>query len=246
MESTNTGNRYNRRRFYTPEEIYQRERQDFMNTIHSPEAHKKCLHPDVNVFITDFLTEAKDIFDEYPEISPTSIFERYQNDEKNGVKRIVYDVIPAEQYRNLLKRYVEMGEFARIPKDVVVSWYNKIKRNTVILYYISYMYHRKWGFPFEIIPFETDDVEEAQKWIMTKTNFYRWAVFSNGAPGYADRPFEQLFPILREYREDMTPEQVLILVNRLIQVSHPAGRFRDFSECFIEGGRKTCDSITNG
>ena len=228
------------------QKIKEHERKNFMSIIHSDEAHEKCLHPDTNVYITDFFVEAKDVFDEYPEISSKSIFERYLEDEKNGIKRIKYDVIPAEQYRNLLNRYVEMGEFARIPLDTVTSWYKKIKRNTVILYYVSYMFHRKKGFPFEIIPFETNNVEEAQEWLMTKTKFYRWATFSNGTPGYTDRAFEHLFPILREYREDMTPEQVLILVNRLIQVSHPAGRFRDFSECFIEGGRKTCDSITNG
>lgn len=236
----------NKRREFLLQKFKEHERKNFMSIIHSDEAHEKCLHPDKNVYITDFFVEAKDVFDEYPEISSKSIFERYLEDEKNGIKRIKYDVIPAEQYRNLLNRYVEMGEFARIPLDTVTSWYKKIKRNTVILYYVSYMFHRKKGFPFEIIPFETNNVEEAQEWLMTKTNFYRWATFSNGTPGYTDRAFEQLFPILREYRDDMTPEQVLILVNRLIQVSHPAGKFRDFSECFIEGGRKTCDSITNG
>ena len=226
--------------------IYKHSKDDFMSLIHTEEAHKKCLNPEPDVYITNCFERYKDIFDEFPEITAKSIFERYLDDEKNKKARIEWDVIPAKQYHNLLKRYMEMGDAARIPMYVVLPWFNLIKRNTVILYYISYIHYRKDGFPFEIIPFETTSVEKAQMWLLTRTNFYSWARFKNGSYGYIDRPFESLFDIMKEYNENMAPEQVLILINRMLQVSHPAAGYRDFTECFIEGGRKTCDKITNG
>ena len=217
-----------------------------MLLIHTDEAHKKTLHPEPDIYVTDFLKEARDVFDEYPDITSKSIFNRYLEDEKNGIKQIKWDVIPAEQYHNLLERYMEMGEFARIPLDVVTGWFNKIRKNIIILYYLSYMYHRKYGFPFEIVPFETTDIIKAQLWILTETNFYAWATFSNGGPAYSDQAFEKLFPLLREYRPDMSASEVLILINRIIHVSHPRDSKSDFAECFIEGGRETCNKITNG
>ena len=222
------------------------EPENHMLLIHSDQAHKKTLHPEPDLYVTDFLKEAKDIFDEYPDINPTSIFQRYLDDEEKGIHRIVWDVMPAEQYRNLLERYMEMGEFARIPKDVVDGWFRKIKRNIVILYYLSCMYHRKHDFPFEIVPFETTSIIKAQLWLFVETNFYNWATFSNGGPAYSDQGFEKLFPLLREYRADMRAPEVLILINRIIHVSHPRDIASDFTECFIEGGRETCNKITNG
>lgn len=219
---------------------------NFMFLIHNDEAHEKCLNPEPGVHITDFFVKAKDIFDEYPGISAKAIFDRYLEDEKNGVRRITWDVIPAEQYKNLLQRYMEMGDFARIPRDVVYQWYGKIKRNTVILYYLSYMYHRKYGFPFEIVPIETDNVMEAQTWLMLNTNFYSWAKFEGGGEAYTDRAFEELFPLLREYRDDMTAGEILVLINKLIHVVHIRSGVSDFSLAFIEGGRKACDKISNG
>ena len=96
------------------------------------------------------------------------------------------------------------------------------------------------------MPIKTDNVIEAQMWIYINTNFYDWATFSNGREAFTDRAFEQLFPLIKTYNENMSPEEILILINRIIQVSHPAQKERDFTECFIEGGRKSCDKITNG
>lgn len=219
---------------------------DFMQLIHNEEAHKKTLHPDPDYWVRDYFTEAKDIFDEYPDINSTEIFNWYLEDEKNRVRRIKWDVIPAEQYHNLLSRYMEMGEFARIPVDIVTSWYKKIKRNTVILYYLAYMYHRKQGFPFEIVPFETTDPVEAQTWLFVNTNFYNWARFENRQPAYTDRAFDELFPLLRQYHEGMESWEILILINKLLHVVHRRSDKMDFTLAFIEGGRKTCDRITNG
>jgi len=245
VEYTIIGDKEAERRLKFVSMAFKHTKDNFMSLIHTDEAHKECLHPEPDVFIVDCFEKYKSIFDEYPEISAKSIFERYLNDEKNRKRRIEWDVIPAEQYHNLLKRYMEMGEGARIPMNTVLSWFNTIKRNTVILYYISYMHYRKKGFPFEIIPFETTNVQKSQMWLVTRTNFYEWAKFKNGAYGYIDRPFEALFNIMKEYNESMSPEQVLVLINRMLQVSHPASGYRDFTECFIEGGRKTCNKIAN-
>lgn len=228
------------------EMIYKHSQDSFMQLIHNDEAHKRTLNPEEGVVIPDFFKEAKDVFDEYPDISAMSIFERYLDDEKNGVRKIKWDVIPAGQYKLLLERYMDMGEYARIPLGVVSEWFKKLKRNTVILYYLSYMCHRKHGFPFEIVPIETDSVPEAQLWLFVNTNFYSWAKFSTGAQAYSDRAFGQLFKCIRGYKDDMSPEEVLVLINRMIHVSHPRDWTADISECFIEGGRETCNKITNG
>ena len=246
MEYTIIGDKEKERRTRLLSLIVKHDQGNFMSLIHNEEAHKICLNPDPGVHITDFFVKAKDIFDEYPGISAKVIFNWYLEDEKNGVKRIKWDVIPVEQYANLLQRYMEMGEFARIPRDVVYGWYQKIKRNVVILYYLSYMYYRKYGFPFEIVPFETTDTIKAQMWLVINTNFYSWARFENGGVAYTDRAFEELFPLLREYRDDMTAGEILILINKLIHVVHMRSKVSDISLAFIEGGVKSCDKITNG
>ena len=239
------GEKQKERRRYIALLKIKHESDSVLSLFHNDRAHKRLLnYPGAE--ITDFLKQEKAIFDEYPDITPKTIFERYEKDEENGINRIKWDVIPAEQYHNLLTRYMEMGEFARIPGDVVTGWFKKIKRNTIILYYLSYIFHRKYGFPFEVVPIKTDNVIEAQMWIYINTNFYDWATFSNGREAFTDRAFEQLFPLIKTYNENMSPEEILILINRIIQVSHPTQKERDFTECFIEGGRKSCDKITNG
>jgi hypothetical protein len=41
----------------------------------------------------------------------------------------------------------------------------------------------------------------------------------------------------------MSPEQNLVLVNRIIDVTHMNG---DLSSLFMKGGKKACDAISNG
>ena len=48
--------------------------------------------------------------------------------------------------------------------------------------------------------------------------------------------------ILKEYRYDMPPEEKLVLINRCLDVIHVRGKMAGF---FLEGGVKTCDSISN-
>ena len=74
------------------------------------------------------------------------------------------------------------------------------------------MFHRKQGFPFEIVPIKTNNPVEAQLWLYLDTNFYKWATFETGKYAYTDLGVEKLFPLLKEYRDDMTGEELLILV----------------------------------
>lgn len=58
-----------------------------------------------------------------------------------------------------------------------------------------------------------------------------------------DFGLDPLMELAVQYKEDMSPEQTLVLVNRIIDVTHMNG---DLSSLFMKGGKKACDAISNG
>ena len=60
------------------------------------------------------------------------------------------------------------------------------------------------------------------------------------ASDYGVRPLEEL---IAEYDSNMEPEQVLVLINKILDVNHQNG---DLCSLFIEGGSFSQTSITNG
>ncbi len=73
--------------------------------------------------------------------------------------------------------------------------------------------------------------------------FYDFLEMPDGSDAWSDFGLNPLYDVLREYRDDMTPGEKLILVNRCLDIGHQRG---DLASIFIEGGSKTCSAISNG
>jgi hypothetical protein len=71
--------------------------------------------------------------------------------------------------------------------------------------------------------------------------FFEWCNFPDGSDAYSDFGLAPLEKIISEYREGMGAAQVLVLINKALDVTHCRG---DLSSIFIEGGRNTLDNIS--
>lgn len=70
---------------------------------------------------------------------------------------------------------------------------------------------------------------------------YDWMVLPDGSDAISDFGLEPLFRIIEEYKENSTPEETLVIINRALDVYHCRG---DLSSAFIVGGRKSLSQIS--
>ena len=70
---------------------------------------------------------------------------------------------------------------------------------------------------------------------------YDWMELPDGSSGWSDYGINPLQKIIMEYNPNMTPEQVIVIVNRALDVVHMRG---DLASIFIEGGRQTLSQIS--
>ena len=164
-------------------------------------------------------------------------------DSKDEVKQ--WDFIPAEQYHNLLKRYMDDPIGARIPDNVVTDWIRIIYRNLAQIISIEKLFGRLKNFPYDDVEDVLGKLSEPGKLrlgmgLLSGTGFYKWAVLPSEHPGWSDFGFFDIYTILKEYRDDMEPGEKLILVNRCLDVTHYRGYMEEY---FLEGGRGTSEKI---
>lgn len=173
-----------------------------------------------------------------------SVLKQFFEDKENGIKRKKWSVIPKEQYKNLLERYMADPIKARIPYSVVEKWLGIIKSNVKTIKGISLL----WPRGQYIIP--TNEVNGV---LNTKLNagmlyyklktlgFYDWAVYPDKKPAYSDLGLEPLEKILDEETPDMDANDILLLINRCLNVVHPRN---DLASAFVEGGSESCSEIS--
>ena len=90
---------------------------------------------------------------------------------------------------------------------------------------------------------EVVDDDDAYNQFLDDHNFYDYIRLRDGSiicSDYGVRPLEEL---IAEYDSNMKPEQVLVLINKILDVNHQNG---DLCSLFIEGGSFSQTSITNG
>ena len=77
--------------------------------------------------------------DAYSEYSCQDILFEFLYDKENGIKVKQWDLIPAEQYKNLLRRYMSAPtpQAARIPQNIVYNWMRLIVKNAISIEYIT-------------------------------------------------------------------------------------------------------------
>lgn len=172
------------------------------------------------------------------------VLDEFLADKKLGVYSKKWSVIPKEQYRNLLERYMEDPIKARIPYSIVEKWLEIVKSNTKTIRGISELWSRgkvKMNISEANEYFNAKHTQYEMREKLDSLGFFKWAVFQDGKPAYSDIGLKPLENILAEEQPNMTAEDILILINRCLNVVHPRN---DLASAFIEGGSKTCSEIS--
>ena len=68
-----------------------------------------------------------------------------------------------------------------------------------------------------------------------------WMVLPDGSDGISDYGIEPIMNILKEYDDNLPPEKVLVMVNKILDIYHCRG---DLSSIFIQGGSKALSAIS--
>ncbi len=70
---------------------------------------------------------------------------------------------------------------------------------------------------------------------------YDWMVMPDGSDAWSDYGLEPLMEIINEYNSDLSPEKVIVIVNKALDVYHQRG---DMASIFVEGGTKALSQIS--
>ena len=62
------------------------------------------------------------------------------------------------------------------------------------------------------------------------TGIYNWMIMPDGSDAFSDYGINPILKILSEYKEESTPEQTLVIINKCLDVYHQRG---DLSSIFI-------------
>lgn len=70
---------------------------------------------------------------------------------------------------------------------------------------------------------------------------YDWMVMPDGSDAWSDFGLEPLMEIIKEYNSDLSPDEVIVIVNKALDVYHQRG---DMASIFVEGGTKALSKIS--
>ena len=68
-------------------------------------------------------------------------------------------------------------------------------------------------------------------------------IMPDDSDAFSDYGINPILKILSEYKEESTPEQTLVIINKCLDVYHQRG---DLSSIFIRGGSKSLTAISSG
>ena len=187
------------------------------------------------------------LYHAYENIWASEILYEFLDDKRNGIAKKQWNLIPAEQYQNLLNRYMQWGDNARIPERIVDNWIELICNNLITLEYMTELAGHSSSFPFDdVTDVFGDEVENCKDYydyaqFLEDVGFYDWCQLPDGSDAISDYGIEPISKILNELSPNSTPEDKLIIINRCLDVVHCRG---DLASAFIEGGRRTCSAIS--
>lgn len=183
----------------------------------------------------------------YENVWEGEILEEFLEDKRNGIPHKQWNLIPSAQYKNLLNRYMQWGDNARIPDSLMDEWIQLIADNLVTLEYMTAFAGHSQYFPkdaFEDVfgeeyegNYDYEDLSE----FLENIGYYDWAQLPDGSDAISDYGIQPIAKILEELSPASTPEDKLLIINRCLDVIHCRG---DLASTFIQGGRSTCSAIS--
>jgi len=202
--------------------------------------------------ISDFADHLDEniLYNKWEDYSVYDLLEEFLSDKDNGIETVQFNLIPAAQYTNLLRRFMSVPnpQMARIPESIVNEWLDDIATNTLKIQYITDLAGHSSSFPTE----DCEDVfgEDTADWsdyesaseYLDNIGFYDWCKLPDGSDAWSDFGLEPIWKIFKECEDDSEGYEKLMIINRVLDVGHCRG---DLASAFIEGGSKTCSEISN-
>lgn len=177
-------------------------------------------------------------------------------------------LINPSMYSKALEEFTRFGKIERFPTNKIYQWMGIIMRNTAILRAnTSIAGHDQW-FPTDefddfieslcgenlieynnYTDFTIKDGDEEKHYDNPYDLLYDcgmidyWMVLPDGSDAWSDYGLSPIEKLISEYNENLSPEQVLVLVNKILDVYHCRG---DLASAFVQGGSKALSQVSNG
>lgn len=191
-------------------------------------------------------------WDYISDYNPYYVFNAFLNK-----KNIWSPLINPSIYQKALNEFVKYGKFINFPTKYIYQWMGIIMKNTALLRSCTEIAgHSQW-FPeddFVDVFFEGDydkwddyknEIGEdtyGAAWELLDNNGYGdWAMLPDGSDAISDFGIEPIEKLINEYNENLPPEQVIVIINKILDVVHCRG---DLASMFIVGGRQTLSQIS--
>ena len=170
-------------------------------------------------------------------------------------KQIVLRKINPNMYQKALNEFIKFGYITHYPTKYIEQWKDIVIENYTYLEVITVLYGHTSYFDvdtFNDMVFNTDETgESVSDWsdaweYMVKMGYdvvldNILPQFSNGHDLISDYGLEPLGVIIRDLLSATDPNEILVLINKALDVSHQRS---DLSELFIEGGESSLNRIS--
>lgn len=212
-------------------------------------ANKKMLDNNTLKY-ESILRESIDWEDYMYEYDPTYVLEEFWHT-RNGKQNWGVLINPS-MYQKALEEFTKYGKLTSFPTKYVYQWMGIIIKNTIILDSNTALAGHKSYFPIDDVndfieqhfPEKLDELDEDDEFeFLDELGLYDWMQMPDGSDAWSDYGLEPIEKILMKYNNNSTPEETLVLINKVLDVYHQRG---DLPSIFIEGGSSSLSQITNG
>jgi len=199
------------------------------------------------------LNEVKDYYDFWDINYVHDTIQEFLDDKKKGIKKKKWRTIPFEQYRNALIEFMRYGEFMRFPSKYIDQWADIVTENTLSIQANTELAGHTQYFPYDdfcdAFGFE-EGSDEYKKYyknyedcaeFLYEIGFDEWTILPDGSDAISDYGIEPLYKLIMELEEQTTPEEKIVVINKILDVYHMRG---DLASAFIEGGSKSLSKIS--
>ena len=161
-------------------------------------------------------------------------------------------------YEKALSEFVKFGYISKFPEKYIYQWMGIIMKNTATLRACTEIAGHDMYVPIEALVdvfFEGDeekfenyktennlsDDDDAYDMFCDENGIYDKLKLPDGSDAWSDYGIEPLEELINQYNRNMKSEEVLVLINKILDVTHQRG---DLASIFIEGGSKSLTKIS--
>ena len=175
-------------------------------------------------------------------------------------------LINPSMYHKALEEFTKFGKIEKFPSKYIYQWMGIIMRNTAQLrantelaghtqlfpyeefsdFLSSYFGNEDWNIENDNVCYidENGELQEINIFdFCYNIGLYDWMQAPDGSDAWSDYGLNPIEKLISEYDENQTPEEVLVLINKILDVYHCRG---DLASLFVNGGTKALTQVSNG